>query len=87
MRLTFSHSHVFPGSRVTIEDAAGPEACCLVEFGDGVDVLGEWCSEGADILLGLPPYRTARGTRIEAKRWRLSRGGDGIRRARPAVPG
>lgn len=83
MRFTFSHSHAFPGSRVAIEDAEATEGMCVVEFSDGVALIGEWHPDGDAIHLKVPAYRTARGTDIDAQSWRLVRGDDGLWRARP----
>jgi len=77
----FPHSHAFPGGRVVIEDDAktGPE--CLVEFGDGVTVIAEWRSAGDAIHLSVPAYRTAKGTRITIRNWRLVQREDGVWRS------
>ncbi|NGM45534.1 hypothetical protein G5B31_08300 [Rhodobacter sp. SGA-6-6] len=77
MRFTFPHSHAFRGGRVTVENdgTAGPG--CLVEFGDGVTVIAEWQAEGGGIRLAVPDYRTAKGTPVTARTWRLARSGDG----------
>lgn len=73
MRFTFTHSHAFPRGRVTVaEDGAEPPGC-LVEFNDGVTVIGEWRPDGEDILLDVPLYRTSKGTTVDARRWRLAR--------------
>lgn len=87
MRFGFPHSHAFRGGRVSVEDdgAAGPE--CLVEFGDGVTIVAEWRHAGDAIDLGIPAYRTAKGTRIEPRRWRLVRRKDGVWRSEPASEG
>ena len=71
MRFSFPHSHAFQGGRLTIEDAEMSEVSCVVEFGDGVAMIGEWHSEGEDIHLTIPAYRTAKGTDVDARRWRL----------------
>lgn len=81
MRFVFPHSHAFRRGRVTVEDdgKAGPE--CLVEFGDGVTVIAEWQADDEAIRLSVPGYRTAKGTRVTARRWRLARGADGLWRS------
>lgn len=71
MRFTFPHSHAFPGGEVRIEDAEATEGKCVVEFGDGVAMLGDWHPDGDAIVLDILAYRTARGTDVEARRWRL----------------
>jgi hypothetical protein len=82
MRFTFPHRHAFQGSRLTIEDAEMSEGMCVVEFGDGVAMIGEWHPDGDNINLTVPAYRTAKGTDIDALSWRLVRDQDGQWRAR-----
>ncbi|EQB03495.1 hypothetical protein V475_07945 [Sphingobium baderi LL03] len=82
MRFVFTHSHAFPGGRVAPEDDGGVEPGCLVEFGDGVTVLAQWRQEGADMVLDIPGYRTAKGAMIEPRRWRLVQDVEGIWRSR-----
>ncbi|MBN9136853.1 MAG: hypothetical protein J0I92_12525 [Phyllobacterium sp.] len=85
MRFVFPHSlpdsHAFRRGRVTVDDdgKAGPE--CLVEFGDGVTVIAEWLPDGDAIRLSVPGYRTARGTHVTARAWRLARGKGGTWRS------
>lgn len=81
MRFLFPHSHAFRRGRVTVDDdgKAAPE--CLVEFGDGVTVIAEWRKDEADIQLSVPDYRTAKGTLVTARTWRLTRGKDGLWRS------
>lgn len=81
MRFTFSHSHAFPGCRVAIEEAGVAEGTGVIEFGDGVVLIGEWHPDGDAIRLSIPAHRTAKGTDIAAQDWRLTRGGDGLWRA------
>ncbi|MGC4252924.1 MAG: hypothetical protein QM605_16055 [Sphingobium sp.] len=83
MHIIFTHSHAFPGGRVTVEDEGDAGPGCLVEFGDGVTVMAEWREEGEDMILAIPAYRTAKGTDIEPHRWRLARDKDGVWRSRP----
>ena len=60
MRFSFAHSHAFQGSRLAVEDAEMSEGMCVVEFGDGVAMIGEWHPDGGDIHLAVPAYRTAK---------------------------
>ncbi len=73
MRFFFPHSHAFPGGEVQIEDAEATKGKCVVEFGDGVAMIGDWHPDADAIVLDIPPYRTARGTDVEARRWRLAK--------------
>lgn len=84
MRFSFPHSHAFPGGRVVVEDdaTAGPE--CLVEFADGATVIAEWRPADDAIHLSIPAYRTAKGTPVAARRWRLVRRKDGVWRSERA---
>ena len=74
MRFVFPRSHAFRKGRVAVDDdgRAGPE--CLVEFGDGVTVIAEWQADDDAIRLSVPDYRTAKGTLVTARTWRLARG-------------
>jgi hypothetical protein len=80
MRFSFPHSHAFPGGRVLIEEDAN-EGPCAVEFGDGVSIIGEWPRTADDIYLEVPVYRTAKGTEVAARSWRLKQGEDGAWRS------
>lgn len=77
MRFVFPHSHAFQRGQVAIDDdrTSGPE--CLVEFGDGVTVIGKWQADDDAIRLAIPDYRTAKGTLVKARTWRIVRGKDG----------
>lgn len=81
MRFAFPHSHAFRRGRVTVDDdgKVGPE--CLVEFGDGVTVIAQWQADGDAIGLSVPDYRTAKGTLVTARNWRLARSRDGVWRS------
>lgn len=83
MRFSFPHSHAFPRGRVVVDDdaKAGPE--CLVEFGDGVVVIADWQASGDAVILRVPAYRTAKGTSIVSRTWRLVRTRDGLWRSEP----
>lgn len=78
MRFVFPDSHAFRRGRLAIDDEgnAGPE--CLVEFGDGVTVIAEWRAGDDTIRLSVPDYRTAKGTLVTARSWRVARGHDGL---------
>lgn len=81
MRFVFPHSHAFRRGRLTVDNdgKAGPE--CLVEFGDGVTVIAEWQANGDGVRLSVPDYRTAKGTLVTARIWRLARDKDGLWRS------
>ncbi len=81
MRFTFPHSHAYPGGRVAISDDGETGSEGMVTFGDGVTVIAEWRSQGDGIHLSVPAYRTAKGTRIAAKSWRLTQRKDGVWRS------
>lgn len=83
MRFSFPHSHAFPGGRVLIEDADDTEGPCVVEFGDGIATIGAWRPTDDGIHLEVPTYRTARGTEVAARSWRLVRVEDGLWRSQP----
>ncbi len=77
MRFSFSHSHAFPGGRVVVEDDGAAEGACEVEFADGVTVIGSWRREDDAFILDAPAYRTARGTEVAGRRWRVARNRNG----------
>ncbi len=85
MRFSFPHSHAFPGGEVRVEDAEAAEGMCVVEFGDGIAMIGEWHPDGDHVRLSIPAYRTARGTDVDARRWRLVRDNAGSWRTRRSV--
>ena len=57
-------------------------ACILPVDADGSVVVAAWRQEGDDFQLEVPTYRTARGTEVAARRWRLAKGRDGVWRTR-----
>lgn len=70
MRFQLAHTHAYPGCHVTIaEEGLGDEE--LAEFSDGVIVACRHRREGDAIVLTIPPHRTARGTDIDEKSWKL----------------
>ena len=78
--LRFSHTHIYQGAlaRADAPLAGRGETACLVEFADGVQVRARLTGEGDALCLAVPAYRTARGTRIAARRWRFAAApGDG----------
>jgi len=68
MRFSFAHSHAFLGSQVVISDSDETQGACMVDFGDGTTVIGEWRSADNGMHLTAPAYRTARGTKVTRKR-------------------
>ncbi len=85
MRFVFPHSHAFPGGRVVVEDDMAPASACLVEFGDGVTVIAEWSLADDGLCLHVPAYRTAKGTQVSARAWRLVQRSDGGWRSYPTA--
>lgn len=91
MRFTFPHSHAFPRGRVAVaadddgggDDGGGDGPAATVEFAGGVTLAGAFRRDGAELVLDVPAHRTARGTAIAARRWRLRRRGDGTWRSHP----
>ena len=82
MRFVFPHSHAFAGGRVLVEDDGAAAGAGEVEFADGSVVVAAWRQEGDDFQLEVPSYRTARGTEVAARRWRVTEGRDGVWRTR-----
>lgn len=87
MRFFFSQSHAFPGGRVAVEETGAAAGTCIVEFGDGVTVIGEWHPADGGIRLDIPSYRTAKGTAVTARSWLLQQTGDGSWRSRRVSQG
>ena len=73
MRFEIGHTHAYPGCGVRVPEPPGhaENADCLVEFSDGVAVPGSYVVQAEAIVLHVPAYRTARGTRVVAKSWLL----------------
>lgn len=63
MRLFFPHSPAFPGGGVRVEEAEATEAKCIVEFGDGATMIGDWRPDHHAIVLDGPSlsYSQVRG--------------------------
>jgi hypothetical protein len=74
MKVIVAATHCYVGCQVRTEED-GDNSRALVEFGDGAIVLGEFEASDGGGLLTVPGYRTARGTRIATKIWRLEPGG------------
>lgn len=73
IRLMPWHSHLYPGARGRIE---GPgQGDCVLEFPDGALAFGTL--DGP--VLSVRAHRTAAGTDIPAKRWRIERHGTRFR--------
>ena len=76
MILRATHTHFYPGHRGTV---SGPTrladlpagGACVVEFSDGSATLARLKQSGAGWQLRTDAYRTAAGTGIAAKRWRI----------------
>ncbi|HEV7260330.1 MAG TPA: hypothetical protein VGN82_21275 [Bosea sp. (in: a-proteobacteria)] len=86
MKVVIADTHCYAGCPVTLsEDGA---AGALVEFSDGVTVLGDLDLHGDEAVLTVPAYATARRSRIETKTWRLRRDeGDASWRIKARVQG
>ncbi len=65
------------------DDGGGDGPAATVEFAGGVTLAGAFRRDGAELVLDVPAHRTARGTAIAARRWRLRRRGDGTWRSHP----
>lgn len=84
--LRVRHTHLYPSARIRIEDpetAAG--AGLRLSFSDLAHASGQLLArEGLAWLIAVGPYRTAAGTAIPAKHWRLEPlpGEPGVYRAR-----
>lgn len=76
-RFSANDSHLYPGALLRDLDASrearlssGDEL--LVEFSDGVIARGRLLEVGTDaVVLQMPLYRTARGTEVQARTWRI----------------
>ncbi len=80
MIIGFTHTHAYPGAKAKLHEAgtlaAGP---CTVEFSDGTRVPAALHRAGESWELDVAAYRTARGTAIAGKRWRMRAEGDGLK--------
>ncbi len=76
MILEATHTHLYPGHRGKISGLAQiadlqTGGDCLVEFSDGTAAPGRISKAGDDWRLDLAAYRTAAGTEIAVKCWRI----------------
>ena len=67
------HTHLYPGARGRITAPADGPA--QVRFSDGTRVPARLAGD----LLTLAAHRTAAGTKIPERRWRIATEGDGFR--------
>jgi hypothetical protein len=86
-------SHLYPGAPLRTADALpgeGETAECLVDFADGTCARGRLAGAPGGLVLALAAHRTARGTDIPAKRWRLaeagSNAGEALLKVRQRLP-
>ena len=80
MIIGFTRTHAYPGAKAKLHEAgtlaAGP---CAVEFSDDAQVPAALHRAGENRELDVAAYRTARGTAIAGKRWRMRAEGDGLK--------
>ncbi len=74
-RSGFSREGALPG-KAPSRLAAGP---CTVEFSDGTRAPAALHRAGENWELDVAAYRTARGTAIAGRRWRMRAEGDGLK--------
>jgi hypothetical protein len=81
MRFSFPHSHAFPGGEVRVEDAEAAEGMCVVEFGDGIAMIGEWHPDGRTFIFPFRPIArpAARMSMRAARGWSGTRLEPGVR--------
>ncbi|WP_116083872.1 hypothetical protein [Tropicimonas sp. IMCC34011] len=73
--LSFTHTHLYPGAAGTF-DAEPPESVAIrATFSDG-GAVGGFIEDG---VLTLEAHRTAAGTPIAEKSWRVERDGTTLR--------
>ncbi len=75
--LEATHTHLYPGHRGEIRDldriaGLSREMDCLVEFSDGQVTVARLSIQNGDWQLDANAYKTAAGTAIAGKRWRIS---------------
>ena len=72
MRLSFHHTHAYPGCRLTIADEDQDSGPIEAEFSDGTLPGARLARrEPEEMLVEVDAYRTVRGTAIPAKQWIL----------------
>lgn len=81
MRFFFPYGHACPRGRLTMGEEGQAGSACLVEFSDGVTVIGTWRRAREALHLAVPDDRTAKGTQVAACNWRPARGKEGAWRA------
>jgi hypothetical protein len=75
MRVSFHHTHAYPGCSATVSGDRKASGQAIVEFSDGVVTAGQYRKVDGAIVLSVDPYVTSRRTPIERKRWKLVRAG------------
>ena len=74
-RITFPDTHVYPGCAVILNFRIGPNdttLSALAEFSDGSDAHAEIEQVNPDeLLVYIDGYKTAAGTSIPEKSWRI----------------
>ncbi|MFT3886678.1 MAG: TetR family transcriptional regulator [Arachnia sp.] len=72
--LRASHTHLFPGAQLETDAVLDRPGPVLLLFSDGVETAAELLlsPDDDDLVLDVPAHRTAAGTRIPEKVWRLS---------------
>lgn len=76
MILRATHTHLYPGHRGTVAGLAQRAdwrvgGSAVVEFSDGSATTARITPSNGDWLLRTDPYRTAAGTEIAERRWRV----------------
>ena len=76
MILQATHTHLYPGHRGTVSGLEcvadlRAQTDCLVEFSDGSAAAASINGSGRDWYIRTGAYRTAAGTEIAEKRWRI----------------
>lgn len=82
LELEAGHTHLYPGARGRILSGAPEDGPATMRFADGEAARGELTRD----ILRLGPHRTAAGTRIAAKAWRITFEGERFRIAAAERP-
>lgn len=85
LRLSFPYSHAFKGGQLTLADDGDPHGECIVEYGDGITVIGQVVDHDVAFYdVAVPEYMTAKGSIVVAHTWRImQRDGESVWRSMP----
>ena len=72
LRFSFPHSHAFNGGQLGVDDDGKSSTGCIIEFADGVTVIGGVSlAKDNEYEIIVPEYTTSKGNTVAAHRWHI----------------